>query len=119
MGCRPTGDDSLIGHVSLGPAARTYWTLSREDPDSLYVPWEVDLVCVLDEPAWDQGYDVEACKAMLAHAFEDMRLARIVNHLDQDDLRAISLAEGLGFRVEPNQHPHYRGLVATLANTSL
>ena len=65
------GDDSLIGHVSLGPAARTYWTLSREDPDSLYVPGRSIWSAFSMSPAWDQGYDVEACKAMLAYAFEE------------------------------------------------
>ncbi len=109
-------DDELIGHVSLGPAARAYWTVAEEDPESPYVPWEVDLKCVLDESAWDRGYDFEACRAMVGYAFKDMKLAQIVDHLDEGDSAGIVLAERLGFTVKKNLHPHYKGFVATLAN---
>lgn len=110
-------DDSLIGHVSLGPAARTYWILFEGERDSPYVQWDVDLACVLEESSWDQAFETEACRAMVDYAFSEMRLARIVNHLDEADIPAIRLAESLGFRIGPNFHPGYGGLVAELDNT--
>ena len=112
-------DDSLVGHISLGPAARTYWMVLPDEADSPYVRWEVDLACVLAEQYWGEGYDREACEAMIEYVFRQMKLARIVNHLDADDSRAISLAESLGFAVEPNLHPKYGGLVAILPNTRI
>ena len=112
-------DDSLVGHISLGPAARTYWIVFPEEADSPYVRWEVDLACVMAEPYRGKGYDREACEAMIEYAFRKMKLARIVNHVDADDTKSISLFEGLGFAIERNLHPRYGGLVATLANTLL
>ena len=112
-------DDSLLGHISLGPAARTYWTVYPEAADSPYVRWEVDLVCVLGELYWDKGYEREACEAMIEYAFRKMKLARIVNHLNESDSRAISLFKSLGFEIDRNLHPHYGGLVATIPNTVL
>ena len=112
-------DGSLLGHVSLGPAARTYWMVFPEEADSPYARWEVDLVCVLGEPYWGKGYDREACEAMIEYAFRKMKLARIVNHVDESDARAISLVKSLGFAIDRNLHPHYGGLVATIPNTVL
>ena len=112
-------DDSLVGHISLGPAARTYWMVFPDDAKSPYVRWEVDLVCVLGEPYRDKGYDNEACEAMIRYAFNKMKLARIVNHIDADDSRSMGPFESLGFAIHENLHRHYGGFVATLANTIL
>ncbi len=112
-------DDSLVGHISLGPAARTYWIVFPEEADSPYVRWEVDLVCVLREPSSGKGYDREACEAMIDYAFRKMKLARIVNHVDADDATSISLFKSLRFAIDRNLHPHYGGLVAILDNTLL
>ena len=110
-------DDSLVGHISLGPAARTYWIVFPEEADSPYVRWEVDLVCVLGEPSSGKGYDGEACESMIDYAFRKMKLARIVNHVDADDATSISLFKSLGFAIDRNLHPHYGSLLAILANT--
>ena len=112
-------DDSLLGHISLGPAARTYWMVFPEDANSPYVRWEVDLACVLDEQYWGRGYEREASEAMIEYAFRRMKLSRIVNHVDADDTRSISLAKSLGFTIDRNLHPPYGGFVATLANSLL
>ena len=112
-------DDSLLGYISLGPAARTYWMVLPDDPTSPYARWEVDLACVLDEQYWDSGFEREACEAMIEYAFRKMKLARIANHVHADDTKSVSLLESLGFRIDPNLHPHYGGLVATLPNTLL
>lgn len=112
-------DDSLLGHISLGPAARTYWMVFPDDANSPYIRWEVDLACVLDKQHWGRGYEREGSEAMIEYAFMKMKLSRIVNHLDADDTRSISLLESLGFTIEPNLHPHYVGLVATLPNNRL
>ncbi|MYB48701.1 MAG: GNAT family N-acetyltransferase [Dehalococcoidia bacterium] len=112
-------DGSLLGHISLGPAARTYWTVFPEDANSPYVRWEVDLVCVLDEQCWGRGYEREASEAMIEYAFRKMKLARIVNNVDADDTRSNSLFKSLGFTIERNLHPRYGGFVATLANDLL
>ena len=112
-------DDSLLGHISLGPAARTYWMVFPDDANSPYARWEVDLVCVLDERYWDGGYEREASAAMIEHAFRKLKLPRIVNHLDAHDTRSFSLFESLGFTIDRNLHPHYGGFAATLANALL
>ena len=112
-------DGSLLGHISLGPAARTYWMVFPEDVNSPYVRWEVDLVCVLDEQCWGRGYEREASEAMIEYAFRKMKLPRIVNHVDADDARSNSLFKSLGFTIDQNLHPRYGGFVATLANDLL
>ena len=110
---------SLLGQIALGPAARTYWMVSSEDGDSPYVRWEVDLVCVLEEQCWGRGYEREASEAMIEYAFGKMKLPRVVNHVNGDDTRSISLFKSLGFTIGRNLHPHYGGFVATLTNDLL
>ena len=112
-------DGSLLGYISLGPAARTYWMVFPDDVNSPYVRWEVDLVCVLDEQCWGRGYEREASEAMIEYAFRKMKLPRIVNHVDADDTRSNSLFKSLGFTIDRNLHPRYGGFVATLANDLL
>ena len=112
-------DDSLLGHISLGPAARTYWLVFPDAADSPYARWEVDLACVLDKQHWGSGYEREASQAMIEYAFRKMKLSRIVNHVDADDTRSIDLFESLGFTIDRNLHPHYGGFLATLANSLL
>ena len=110
-------DNSVIGHVSLGPAARTYWIASPGEADSPYARWEVDLACVLAASSRDQHYAREACEAMIEYAFREMKLARIVNHLSADDALSMGLAQSLGYSIEENLHSYYGGHVATLVNT--
>ena len=112
-------DDSLLGYISLGPAARTYWMVFPDDPTSPYARWEVDLACVLDEQYWGSGFEREASEAMIEYAFQKMKLSRIANHVDAGDTRSVSLFESLGFTIVPNLHPNYGGFVATLPNTLL
>ena len=112
-------DDSLLGHISLGPAARTYWMVFPDAADSPYARWEVDLACVLDKQHWGSGYEREASEAMIEYAFMKMKLPQIVNHVDADDTRSIDLFESLGFTIDRNLHPGYGGLVATLPNNLL
>ena len=112
-------DDSLLGHISLGPAARTYWMVFPDDADSPYARWEVDLACVLDEQYLGSGFEREASEAMIEYAFRKMKLSRIVNYVDADDTRSIDLFESLGFTIDRNLHPGYGGLVATLPNNLL
>ena len=112
-------DNSVIGHVSLGPAARTYWIAFPGEADSPHARWENDLACVLAASSRDQYYEREACEVMIEYAFREMKLARIVNHLSADDAFSMGLARSLGFAIEENVHSRYGGHVATLVNTLL
>ncbi|MCY3770868.1 MAG: hypothetical protein OXG98_02445, partial [Gemmatimonadetes bacterium] len=48
------------------------------------------------------------------YALHDLRLARLVTHVDQDDATSIERFRNLGFRIEKNMHPLYGGYVAIL-----
>ena len=109
-------DDQLVGQIVLGPADRAYWIVFESDPDSPYTSFEVELNCALGTQYRGMGYAAEACRAVVRYALEELRLRRLVTHLDEGNAMGIALARRLGFRIENNLHPEYGGLVAVLDN---
>jgi ribosomal-protein-alanine N-acetyltransferase len=76
----------------------------------------VELGCALEKTYWGKGYATEACQPMIEYAFRELKLKRLVNHVDSDNTRAINLMKRLGFRIEKNLHPNYGGFVGILEN---
>jgi len=76
---------------------------------------EVELFYKLGREYWGQGYATEACQAMIRHAFEELRLIRIVTCTHRANTRSITLLRRLGMRIEPDV-TDAEGVLATLEN---
>ncbi len=59
---------------------------------------EAEFGCEIDPRYWRRGFAAEASRAILAFAFEELRVQRIVARTTKGNAAAIALAEGLGFR---------------------
>lgn len=100
----------LIGYVGL----------------QLYVlPWEpfatseVELYYKLGRAFWGHGYASEACRAMLNHAFNEMRLMRVVTVTHPENAPSVRLLERLGFSIAPGPARWAPHVIAVLGNPSI
>jgi [ribosomal protein S5]-alanine N-acetyltransferase len=76
---------------------------------------EVELFYKFGRDYWGLGYASEACRAMIHHAFEQLRLVRIVTCTHRENTRSLALLRRLGMRIEPDvTDPD--GVLATLEN---
>jgi RimJ/RimL family protein N-acetyltransferase len=82
---RPSG--RFIGRCGLLP-----WTVEERD--------EVEVAYLLDKRFWGQGLATEAGRAIVAHAFAQLGLARLICLIDPDNTRSIGVAERIGMRFE-------------------
>ncbi|MEV0232227.1 GNAT family N-acetyltransferase [Nonomuraea sp. NPDC050786] len=55
------------------------------------LPGEVELVCALEPDYWGRGFGPEACSGALAHAFENLGLARVVATSHPENVRSHGL----------------------------
>ena len=80
----------LIGYVGL----QTYIlpTVPLATP-------EVELFYKLGRDYWKHGYASEACRALIRHAFAELRLTRIVTVTHKDNAHSIALLRRLGMRI--------------------
>ncbi len=106
---------ACIGLVGLAPYTNSYNRWEGE-PETRYHPVEVELSFAFGKQHWGQGYATETCHAMIRHAFEEMRLPRLVGGADLKNERSANLQRRLGFRVERNRHPQWPGYVTVLEN---
>lgn len=59
-----------------------------------------ELGWALASDAWGKGYALEGTRALVAHAFNDLRQPRITCVIHADNLRSIKIAERLGAKLE-------------------
>ena len=59
---------------------------------------EAEFGCEIDPRYWRQGFAAEASRAILAFAFDELRVWQIFARTTKGNVGAIALAEGLGFR---------------------
>jgi [ribosomal protein S5]-alanine N-acetyltransferase len=95
---------TLIGLCGIQPYYEPSQVLASE-AHRPYVLVEVELTYAFGKQFWGQGYAQEACRAMIAYAFEDVRLGRLVTGCDPENHRAARLQDSLGMRKERNVHP--------------
>ena len=98
----------LLGMIDL-LSYRAWYIVFQEAPDSPYHSLEVEMSYVLGHRYWSQGYAREAGKAVIEYAFKDLRLKRLVNSVQGENVRSINLMKRLGFRIEQNLHPDWSG----------
>jgi RimJ/RimL family protein N-acetyltransferase len=85
-------DSRLIGYCGL-----QLYLWQRQPLSST----EVELFYRLGRDYWGQGYATEAAQAVVAHAFDTLRLPRLVSWADARNERSIALLRRLGFTVQP------------------
>ena len=106
---RDAGD--LAGGIGLQrwlPDEDTSW-LRPEHPEDAPTRdphvLEVELAYVLGRPHRGRGYATEAGYAVLAYAFDELGVARVLSPINSVDGRSILLARRLGCRIRRNLHP--------------
>jgi RimJ/RimL family protein N-acetyltransferase len=95
----------LVGLVGLVPALGPFGLLpSWPEPGALHRP-EVGLYWAVAPPHRNRGVASEAAGLLVAHAFAELRLARIVATTERENLASIGVMRRLGMHVEENPEP--------------
>jgi RimJ/RimL family protein N-acetyltransferase len=103
-------DEGLLGLVALQLYV-PWWIVWEHDPEARHHRPEVELSYALGRAHWGHGYATEACRALIAHAFEQLRLPRIAYGVDGANTRSVAMLRRLGFRLERDLHPDASGAV--------
>jgi RimJ/RimL family protein N-acetyltransferase len=104
----------LIGLCGLQPYVGDWLIMEGEPEHRTFAPLEVELTYAFGRAHWGQGYATEACRAMIAYAFGDLRLRRLVTGWHPENVRARRLQDRLGMRQVRNLHD--AGSVGVLDN---
>ena len=96
----------VIALVGFVPCLRPFGQLRSFGgvPDARFTP-EVGLFWAVAPEYRRRGIATEAARAMIAHAFDDLRLARIVATTDYDNAASIAVMRRLGMTIERNPFP--------------
>jgi ribosomal-protein-alanine N-acetyltransferase len=95
----------LVGLVGLVPALGPFGLLPAwPEPGPLHRP-EVGLYWEVDPAHRRRGVASEAAAMVVAHAFAELRLARIVATTEHANLASIGVMRRLGMRIERNPGP--------------
>lgn len=91
----------VIGLVRLGPYVNSFarWP---ENVDPPFNDVEVELSFAFGQGYWGQGYALEACRPIIDHAFQTLRLPRLVGGALAGNPRSARFHEKLGYRVMKN-----------------
>ena len=116
LGVVRKSDQALMGLIALQCCVTSYirWEDAPEEPTNRV---EIELSYALGRDYWRQGYATEAGRAMLAYAFNDLKLPRIAYAVDGKNEPSIALMRTLGFTLSKNHHPNYPdSVVGVLVN---
>lgn len=100
----------LIGAIgfapNLDPHGQLYYDPTRPgDSVERSFTLEIGLFYAFATPDQGQGYATEAARAMVAYAFNDLNLKRIVATTTYDNLASQGVMRRLGMRIEKNPFP--------------
>ena len=109
-------DQRVMGLVALQAYVAT-WIVWEDEPDARFNRVEVEYSYAVGRSYWGNGYVTEAGRALIAYAFKELKLARLVTNIDSDNVRSIEVVKRLGFRITQNLNPESPGVVAILRNT--
>src|SRR5690606_8530775 len=116
-------DDRLIGAVGLVPCLMPFDQLgcfSSGHPPQTIQPntTEVGLYWELDPAYRRQGYATEAARALIAFAFQTLRLKRIVANTNYDNVASQGVMRKLGMTIDHNllPEPEWFQVVGILEN---
>ena len=107
--------NELIGSVGFAPCLMPFGQLPSFEPSTRFTS-EMGLFWALFPEHWGHGYATEAAAAMVAYAFDELRLRRIVATTEHDNTRSMNVMRRLGMRLErnPNAEPHWFQTVGIL-----
>lgn len=106
----------VIGLVGLVPSLGPFGLLpSWPQPGALHRP-EVGLYWIVAPEQRGRGVASEAAAALIAHAFSELRLARVVATTEHANLASIGVMRRLGMRIErnPGREPEWFQTVGVL-----
>jgi RimJ/RimL family protein N-acetyltransferase len=105
----------IVGSVGFAPCLMPFGQLPSFERSTLLTS-EVGLFWALFPQHYGNGYATEAAAAMVAYAFSQLRLRRIVATTENDNTRSINVMRRLGMRIErnPGTEPHWFQTVGIL-----
>ena len=109
--------NELIGAIGFAPCLMPFGQLPSFEPTTRFSS-EIGLFWALFPEHWGNGYATEAAAAMIAYAFGQLRLRRIVATTENDNSRSINVMRRLGMRLErnPRDEPGWFQTVGILEN---
>jgi ribosomal-protein-alanine N-acetyltransferase len=116
-------DGILIGSVGLVPSYGPFDKLPffrerhSQSASSYFTP-QIGLFWVIAEPHQRQGYAVEAARALIQFAFQELNLKHIVATTEYENLPSTRVMERLGMTIErnPDDTPPWFQIVGILEN---
>jgi ribosomal-protein-alanine N-acetyltransferase len=93
--------NEIVGSVGFAACLMPFGQLPSFETTP-YFTSEIGLFWALFPDHWGQGYATEAAAAMIAYAFGDLRLRRIVATTEHDNAKSINVMRRLGMRLERN-----------------
>ena len=122
---RLMADNQNDGEGTLAVTLKSNGELFGQAGLQLYMlPWqpfatpEVELYYKFGREHWGKGYALEACRALVDFAFDEMRLLRLVTITQPDNARSLGLLRQLGFSIGPAPdawQPHVVGILTNPA----
>lgn len=114
---RDSGD--MVGSVGFAPCLMPFGLLPSFEATDRFTS-EIGLFWVLFPERQGRGYATEAAAAMVAYAFDELRLRRIVATTEHDNTRSINVMRRLGMRLErsPQDEPHWFQTVGILDHSA-
>jgi RimJ/RimL family protein N-acetyltransferase len=102
----------FAGIVSIGPYLADFITLDGEDPR--FNRYEVEISYAFGMQFWGNGYATEAVQAMCRHAFDTLKLERLVITFDCRNGRSRRVLERIGCSFVRNMQGGPEDYVAVL-----
>ena len=97
-----------IGQVHLDPYVNRWYRVAG-DPETPVSNVEVELAFAFGKAYWGQGYAVEACRALIDYAFNELKIPRLVGGARLTNNRSVLLQQRLGFDVYESEGPDAGG----------
>jgi RimJ/RimL family protein N-acetyltransferase len=91
----------IVGSVGFAPCLMPFGQLPSFEPSTRFTS-EIGLFWALFPDHQNHGYATEAAAAMVAYAFAQLRLRRIVATTEHDNTRSINVMRRLGMRIDRN-----------------
>jgi ribosomal-protein-alanine N-acetyltransferase len=107
--------DEVVGSVGFAPCLMPFGLLPSFEATDRFTS-EIGLFWALFPEHQGRGYATEAAAAMVAYAFDELRLRRIVATTEHDNTRSINVMRRLRMRLErnPQNEPHWFQTVGIL-----
>jgi len=107
---------TVIGSVGFVPMLMPFGALPGFTYTSEHYTTEFGMFWAIDPQQQRQGYASEAARAMIAYAFDELRLARIVATTEHDNLASQAVMRTVGMRLmrNPRAEPRWMQVVGVI-----